>query len=525
MMRIGGLATGMDTESIIKNMMEANRLPLTKVTQKKQQLEWQLDNYRSINLSLGTFSENTRKNMIMSDTFRQKTMDISSPGALGVKNHNSTGDFSGTIKVGQLATNSTMQGEKINPSNGATVTTESTLEKLGFVAAGGTTTITVNAIGADGNMPVEAKELTFKSTDTLQSVLNKINKETGVTAFYDSQSGQIGVATKNGGTLGAGNSEIVIEGTLADNLGLSGAEVGSDSKGQNAIFEFNGMEMMRSSNTFQINGFEFTLKDTTGAIDEATGKIDGAAITFASAPDVDSIVDNVVKFVDEYNKLIESLNDTIREPKYRDFHPLSAEEKADMKEKEIELWEEKAMSGTLRNDPMISSMLSQMRTALMGAVGDQKNGPTLKSIGITTSSNYLDNGKLVIDEKALREAINEDPDKVHKLFSDDSAIAKDTKNPLEAKQRSEEMGFARRLREIVQDAEKKITNRAGSTNMTNDNFTLGKNLIDMDKQITRFEDRLKMVENRLWKQFTAMEVAIQKANAQSASLMNAFGGA
>ena len=511
MMRIGGLATGMDTESIIKSMMEANRIPLNKVTQKKQYVEWQLDNYRSINRSLDTFEQNTWENMILSDSFTKKIMDVSNPGALSVKNISSTSDFSGSIKIGQLAKNSTMQGEKIVTNNGAGVTTDSTLEELGFVAANGTTTITINAIGADGNMPAEGKELTFKSTDTLQSVLNKINKETGVTAFYDSQSGQIGVATKNGGTLGAGNSEIVISGALAGNLGLSGVEVGADGKGQNAVFEFNGMEMTRSSNTFQINGFEFTLKDTTATLG-TDGKIgEGTAVSFASAPDTDSIVDQVVKFVDEYNKLIESLNDKIREPKYRDFHPLSAEEKAEMKEKEIELWEEKAMSGTLRNDPIISSMLSQMRTALMGSVGGGKSDPTLKSIGITTSSNYLDNGKLVIDEEALREAINEDPNKVHQLFSapDDNV---------------ENQGFARRIREIVQATEKKITNRAGSTNTTNDNFTLGKNLIDMDKQIVRFEDRLKMVENRLWKQFTAMEVAIQKANAQSASLMNAFGG-
>ena len=89
---------------------------------------------------------------------------------------------------------------------------------------------------------------------------------------------------------------------------------------------------------------------------------------FSSAPDTDKIFDSVVKFVDEYNKLIEDLNKQIREPKYRDFQPLSAEQKKDMKEKEIEQWEEKAKSGTLRNDSTISSMLTQMRTALMGSV-------------------------------------------------------------------------------------------------------------------------------------------------------------
>ena len=183
-----------------------------------------------------------------------------------------------------------------------------------------------------------------------------------------------------------------------------------------------------------------------------------------------------------------------------------------MKEKEIELWEEKAMSGTLKNDPIISSMLSQMRTALMGSIGGDGE-QTLKAIGITPSTNYMDNGKLVIDEAVLRAAIADDPDKVHQLFSKgaDADVVGD-------------QGFARRLRGIVQATESKITERAGKASSTNDNFTIGRSLIDMDKQITRFEDRLKMTEDRLWRQFTAMEVAIQKANAQSASLMNAFGG-
>ena len=97
--------------------------------------------------------------------------------------------------------------------------------------------------------------------------------------------------------------------------------------------------------------------------------ITGTTVTFSSAPDTDKIFDSVTKFVDEYNKLIEDLNKQIREPKYRDFQPLSAEQKKDMKEDEIKQWEEKAKSGTLRNDSTISSMLTQMRTALMGTVG------------------------------------------------------------------------------------------------------------------------------------------------------------
>ncbi|WP_421101391.1 flagellar filament capping protein FliD, partial [Sporosarcina psychrophila] len=260
---------------------------------------------------------------------------------------------------------------------------------------------------------------------------------------------------------------------------------------------FNGLKTERSSNTFQINNFEITLKQVTA---------EGAPpVTFSSAPDTNKIFDSVTKFVDEYNKLIEDLNKQIREPKYRDFQPLSAAQKKDMTDKDIEMWEEKAKSGTLRNDSTISSMLTQMRTALMGTVGSD----TLKSLGITTSKDYLANGKLVINEEELKKAISDDPNKVHEMFSKDGATVA-------------EQGFARKLRTIVDKTQTSIAQRAGKVGDVNDTFSLGRSLKEMNNQIERFEDRLKMMETRYWKQFSAMETAINRANSQSASLMNAF---
>lgn len=517
-MRVSGLASGMDTEQIIKDMMTANRIPLDKITGKKQYLEWQLDDYRSVNRQLFDFSQNTFSNMILSKNFSAKNVSVSLPDAVAVKNLNSTSDFSGSIEIHQLAKNATMQGKKIDLN--ADQSENSTLDKLGISG----TEISIYAIDKDGKMPSEPVKITFDpSKDTIKSVVEEINKKTGVNAFFDPFSGKIGLTAKNSGKSESGN-EIVLEGNLATDLGISGSSSENGSKGQNAIFTFNGLQTERSSNTFQINGFEVNLKQVTSPLekdgngnilrDEINNKYivaeGGQTVSFNSSPDTDKIFDSIVKYVDDYNKLIEDLNKQIREPKYRDFQPLTAEQKKDMKEKEIELWEEKAKSGTLRNDSDISSLLTKMRSALMGSV----NGMSLKDIGITTSSAYTENGKLVIDEDKLKEAIAKDPSKVHDLFSYDAGKDADpSKN-----------GLARQLRKAVDDAQSAIKDRAGSAGSVNNTFTLGRNLESMNKQIERFEDRLKTTENRLWKQFTAMEMAIQRANSQSMSLMNAFGG-
>ena len=49
--RIGGLASGMDIDSIVEKLMQAERMPLNKAFQRKQTLEWQRDAYRNVNVA------------------------------------------------------------------------------------------------------------------------------------------------------------------------------------------------------------------------------------------------------------------------------------------------------------------------------------------------------------------------------------------------------------------------------------------------------------------------------------------
>lgn len=480
-MRIGGLASGIDTESIIKDLMKAERIPLDKITQKKQYFEWQLNDYRSANRDLKDFSTKLFDNMILSKNFNAKNVTVSAPDDVSIRAKGNTENFSGTIQVKELATSSTAIGTDVNKD---------------FKVKEGQTELIITAPGG------EAITVNLEVGDTLSQVAKKITEKTGVRAFNNETetSGQLGLSSKN-----SGEGTIKIEGNdaLIQDLGLSGATLmaGKDSK-----IEYNGMEIIRSSNTFELDGMEITLK-------EANNK----NITFNATTDTDKVFDNIKGFVDDYNKMIEDLNKKIREPKYRNYQPLSTEQKADMKEKEIELWEEKAKSGTLRNNPEISSMLSAMRTALSTEV-DLGNGEkiSLSQIGITTSSNYLDHGKLIIDETKLKEAISKSPQDIQKLFGQDGKAADGTQK--------NEQGIARLLRKEVDATQGILQKKAGKIGDSNKAFTLGRTLDDMNKQIDRFQDKMQMVESRYWKQFTAMENAIQRANMQSANLMNALGG-
>ncbi|MDI2589732.1 flagellar hook-associated protein 2 [Psychrobacillus sp. NEAU-3TGS] len=501
-MRITGLASGMDTDTMIKELMNAQRIPLDKIMQKKQYMEWQRDDYRAANKKLFDFRNLTSDTMLRQSTYIQKTVTSSAPDEISVRNISSTSDFTGKINVKQLAEAATMQSTNRVLASDADLT-----KKLKDLNVEVPSSFTIKAIKSDGTLDKDGYVVKIDENSTMQSVLNDINKNSGVNAFYDSFTGKMAFTAKNSGeianTVDAGGNiitnppEIVIEGDTNNFLKVSGAVA---TEGKNAIFVYNGLETQRQSNTFQINGFEVSLK-----------KASESDITFSSAPDTDKILESVVKFVDEYNKLIENLNGEIREKKYRDFQPLSTEQKTDMKEKEIELWEEKAKSGTLRNDSVISSALSQMRSALNAAVGGVLGADRLSEIGITTSNNYMENGKLVIDETKLRKAISDDPNQVYELFAADG--------PTDA-----DKGLARRLVATLDDTRKKVIEKAGTDTAVNTTFSLGRTLKGFEDQISRFEDRLQLIETRYYKQFSAMESAILRANNQSSYLMNAFGG-
>ena len=98
------------------------------------------------------------------------------------------------------------------------ITSSTKLEDLeGF---DGERIIKIQAINSDGKLG-ELKELKFNSTDTLETVLKRINSETDVNAFFDEFTGQIAMTAKNSGKVaGEESAEIVIDGKLADVLKL-----------------------------------------------------------------------------------------------------------------------------------------------------------------------------------------------------------------------------------------------------------------------------------------------------------------
>lgn len=169
-----------------------------------------------------------------------------------------------------------------------------------------------------------------------------------------------------------------------------------------------------------------------------------------------------------------------------------------MSKDEIEKWEVAAKQGLLKGDSTINKVLSDLRSTLSTYGSGSED--MLAKIGITTSKTYSENGKLEIDEDKLKKALSNDPDVVSRIFTGDG----------------QNEGIVSKMRTTAQNAVATIKKTAGSADSASDvTYSLGKTITSLDTKIDDWKDRLKGIEERYWKQFSAMETAIQKANSQS----------
>lgn len=502
-MRLTGFQSGLDLNQMVSDLMKAQRMPMNKLTQQKQLLEWKRDDYRETNRLLTEFS-NLSFDMTLQRTYSQKQVTSSNNKVSAIAS-SSAANATYTISDVKVATPASRTstgildgGSKFDPSKSIFEQKDMFTDEAKSNIMPGSFSFQITTYNQQGDPVPEV--FTFEETASMNEVINKINSsKLGVTAFFDEVKGNFTIAKKDAGVFkpDTATAEIEFSGAfLTDVLQLEKRdEVG----GEEASLKINGLVTTRNSNTFTINGVTITLN---GDMAETA--------TISIKNDTEKTFNAVKDYITKYNELLEKINGKLGEAVYRDYKPLSSDEREALSEKQIEQWEEKARSGLLRNDSILSSGLGKMRNSLyesVSGIGGSYN--QLSQIGITTGANYREKGKLLIDEDKLREAIEKDPNAVMQLFTANGETASSK-------------GIARKLREEAQSTIRAIEARAGNSSRTAQQFTIGRELLNVDQRISAFERRMQTVEARYWRQFTAMEKAIGQSNQQSMQLMSQF---
>ncbi len=417
--RLSGVASGLDTDQMVKDLMSVEKMPLTKLQRQKQLAEWRMSGYREFTNALRGFKEKffdiTKKTsyLLSDNAFKVFSAVSSDDEYVTARGTYAAEAGSHTVKVIQLATADraiseaavskpitgtvtdfnlsgksiavTLDGVKreielsdydnltdlINDgSNGlqkllddafgeGKIIVSEASGKLQLAAGNGATRLTVSygtkgseglnslgitngatnristkatlseladqfvgALNFDGignvSFKINDEQFTFSQNDTLTKVMDTINNnaKANVRISYDETSDKFTITAKQ---TGAGDNIRIseISGTFFAAIGIDSANPVTE-QGQDAKAEIDNVLVTRSTNVFTVNGIEYTLKKA-----HATGE---TAETVTVEQNVDSVVNSIKLFVEEYNKLVDKFSTALTEKYDRDYQPLSEEE-------------------------------------------------------------------------------------------------------------------------------------------------------------------------------------------------------
>lgn len=251
-MRIGGLASGMDIDSIVEKLMVAERMPMDKLEQQKQIYEWQRDAYRDVNKKMTTLDTYIADNFILK-SLNTKTATSSNSDLVSAV---ATGSASGSLTiegVSQLAKAARGVGAQVN------ATSSTKLSSL-FGSETMPSTFTLRAIDTQGKLGEEVS-IGIDANTTVGELMTKINgSNAGVSAVFEN--GRLSLTAKNIGKEVNGGAAMVTDANgsaMFAKLGLSNLVTEA---GQNAVFQVNGIATERTANSFSLNGYNITLKAT-----------------------------------------------------------------------------------------------------------------------------------------------------------------------------------------------------------------------------------------------------------------------
>lgn len=573
--------SGLDIESLVKMGMMNKQHQYDKMYQKETQQQWLKEAYVGVYDSMKTFENNMSDFKMQSNMSAMKAtstnndlVTVTANGAAAAMNHKVSVDsvasnaylMTGnketiTRAAGAVSSTSTKLSDVIYGSrltnqgtdaDGNTYTVDGTVHKGSEVAI----SLTLQDSVGDGTNPAKSYkvELTyddiFADGKTLSDFASAISNAkatkadgtiddkgdtVGIQAGYDIANDSFSLYNKTSGekniiNLTADNDDTA---ALLNNLHLAAYDAGSNSLGAPQTFtagvvasepaaKGTDAEATIDGKTYKLDTNELTVAGVTytfNGVSERDASNNAKATTISVSQDTDKIVDNVKKFVDIYNTLLDDLNSKLSEERYSDYKPLTKEQEGEMTEDQVKKWNEKAKSGLLYHNSQVRALVSDMRESLytpVDAVDSKYN--SLSAIGITTTNTQ---GHITLDEDKLKKALTEDPDCVYQLFASDQDSSyvpgSTTNNKLSAYEKKSDFrntGVANRLYNAMTTNMNVFENYAGTSTETDDQSYLGKLITNMQTQMNNFKTLMDSYEKKLYKRYDAMEVALSQLGAQ-----------
>lgn len=540
-MRITGMYSGMDTESIVQQLVAAKQIKVDALKNDQKKLEWKQNAWQDLNKKIYNLYSGTLSKLRLSSAFKNQKTTVSDATKASVKASGGAVNGTQTLQVKEIAKQGYLTGAKLNSNikyktsndvkgisadligQSISVTAKVTLDK------GDEYTVTL-ADGSQKKMIAEGGEKIDKTTEikftkdmTINDFVGEL-KKAGVNATFDETHQRFFINSKETGAendftikdLPTSSSDGAPMGNALELLGLDANKVityedGSTGKAsrieaQDAKIILNDAEYTSASNSFDVNGLNITVLSKTA---------DDEELTINTSTDVDATYNVIKDFLTEYNDLINEMDKLYNADSARKYTMLSAEDKEAMTDEEIETWENTIKGSLLRKDSQLSSVMNSLTRSMLGGVEVNGKMMYLSNYGIKTLGYFKakdnehhayyidgdpDDENVSGEEDKLRKALEKDPNGTADFFA----------------------GLCKNLYKELDKTMSETTDYSSIYKVYNDK-QMKKDYDNYTKKIKEAEKKLSAYEDRWYDKFSKMETALSKLQSNQSIVSSMLG--
>ena len=512
--RMTGMVSGLDTDSIVKELVSAYSTKKEKYEKEQTKLGWKQEIWKSLNKEVNSFYKSVGNLRFDSGYNTKKTTSSDSTKATVSASGNAT---VGTQKLHVLSTAQSgyLTGAEIKTAANEKVTTSTKLSDLGVTAD----EITFNVGPANNSASGTTKQIKVGKDSTISDVVNQL-KDAGLNANFDAGNRRFYLSSSDSGyatdfNITADSSDTNST-TLLNALGLGKTAKKID--GSDAVIVLNGVKYTSTTNNFSINGLSISVNGVTDKVDDlekvdVDALDDSKAVSISTTTDTQGIYDKIKNFLTSYNNIINKMTKLYNADSAKNYEPLTDDEKSQMSDSEVEKWETKIKDSLLRRDSNLSTIMNAMTTSMTKAISINGKNYSLSSFGISTLGymNAAENEQNAyhIDGDEDDENTSGNKDKLMAALSSDPDTVIDfmkqlSTNLYTAIDKQMQRNSLRSRYSIYND--KEMTSQYTS-------YT---------KTIAEWETKISDKEDYYYKKFSKMETALSKLNSQTSSLSGMF---
>lgn len=503
--RMSGLNSGLDTESIVSALVSNYSSKVKKFTKDQTKLGWKQETWKEVNKNVYGFYT-TLSSMRYTSAYDLKSSYVSDKTKATVTTAGNAAVGTHSLKIKSLAKSAYISGAEISAGkdgNGK-VTADTKLEDLkGFgtiTGDEGKIKITFEKEEKDSNgnkKVVDGKEkvIDLKKDMTVSSFINKI-REAGLYANFDSKLQRIYISSDKSGA--KNNFKITGEGNGENFLNALGIKGATKVDGQDALITLDGVDYKSESNSISVNGI------TVNALAETDKEI-----SITTIADTKGLYDKIKDFLGKYNDVINELTSKYNADSAKGMDVLSDDEKKAMGEATAAKYEDKIKDSLLRRDTTLNSIITIMTNSMSRGFTIKGKNYSLSSFGIQTLGilNAAKNEQYAyhINGDKDDEKTETYPDKLMKALTEDPDTV---------------MTFMKKLSEgLYSQLDKKM-----KSTYLNSAYTIY-NDKEMDREyrnysslIKTWSDKVDSMEDYYYRKFSRMESSLAKLQGQQESL-------